>query len=153
VVQLVTRPPLSSAVLVVDETGVGRPVTELLALAMPGRRLLPVTITAGHVVIWAADGWGVNVPKKMLVSTMQVLLQADRLKVARGLAHAATLARELQAFRVKVTAAANETFEAWRERDHNDMVLAVALAAWAGETAVAIEARRDESGNVAYLVP
>ena len=27
----------------------------------------------------------------------------------------------------------NETFESWRERDHDDLVLAVALAAWLGE--------------------
>jgi hypothetical protein len=41
--------------------------------------------------------------------------------------------QELLAFRVKVAASANETFEAWRERDHDDLVLAVAVAAWTGE--------------------
>ena len=40
---------------------------------------------------------------------------------------------KLQAFRVKVTAAGNETFEAWRKRDHDDLVLAVACAAWLAE--------------------
>jgi hypothetical protein len=48
-------------------------------------------------------------------------------------AHAETLEMELQNFRVKITAAANETFEAWRERDHDDLVLALALAAWHAE--------------------
>src|SRR5262249_20623470 len=43
------------------------------------------------------------------------------------------LAKEMQAFRVKITTTGNETFEAWRERDHDDLVLAVALAAWLGE--------------------
>jgi hypothetical protein len=46
------------------------------------------------------------------------------------------LIKEFLAFRVKITAAANETFEAWRERDHDDMVLAVALACWLGESYV-----------------
>jgi hypothetical protein len=41
--------------------------------------------------------------------------------------------QELMNFRVKVAASANETFEAWRERDHDDLVLAVANAAWVGE--------------------
>ena len=27
----------------------------------------------------------------------------------------------------------NETFESWRERDHDDLVLAVALAIWFGD--------------------
>jgi hypothetical protein len=36
-------------------------------------------------------------------------------------------------FRIKVTASANETFEAWRERDHDDLVLAAAIAVWCAE--------------------
>ena len=36
-------------------------------------------------------------------------------------------------FTTKITTSANETYEAWRERDHDDMVLAVALAIWLGE--------------------
>ena len=45
----------------------------------------------------------------------------------------AVLMKELQTFRVKIRTSANETFESWRERDHDDMVLAVALAVWMGE--------------------
>jgi len=40
------------------------------------------------------------------------------------------LARELETFQVKLTEAGNETFESWRERDHDDLVLAVALVCW-----------------------
>ena len=72
-------------------------------------------------------------PKKELVASLQVLLQTRRLKVAKTLPEAATLVRELETFRVKVTEAANETFGAWREGQHDDLVLAVALAAWMGE--------------------
>jgi hypothetical protein len=72
------------------------------------------------------------VAKKELVSVLQVLLQSRRLKIA-PLPERDLLLREFQTFRVKVTAAANETFEAWRERDHDDMVPAVAIAAWLGE--------------------
>ncbi len=36
-------------------------------------------------------------------------------------------------FQVTVTKAANETFAARSERDHDDLLLAVALAAWWGE--------------------
>ena len=48
-------------------------------------------------------------------------------------ADAATLVRELQNFQVKLTAAANETFGVWREGQHDDLVLAVALACWWAE--------------------
>ena len=43
------------------------------------------------------------------------------------------LVRELLDFKVKITAAANETFGNFREGTHDDLVLAVAIAAWEGE--------------------
>ncbi len=41
--------------------------------------------------------------------------------------------RELGTFTVRITEAGNESSEAWREKDHDDLVLAVALACWAAE--------------------
>jgi hypothetical protein len=121
--------------LVVDQTGVGRAVVDMLTAAMAGRvncQFLPVTITAGEAVTVGEAGQ-VRVPKKELVGVLQVLLQTRRLRVAASLPDAATLVRELETFRVKITAAANETFGAWREGQHDDLVLAVGLAAWMGE--------------------
>jgi hypothetical protein len=127
--RLVQTPPLKNQLLVVDQTGVGRAVVEMFQPADYCARLRPVLITAGHAVTWEGS-W--HVPKKELVSVLQVLLQSRRLKIA-PLPEREILARELLAFRVKVTVSANETFEAWRERDHDDLVLAVALAAWLAE--------------------
>jgi hypothetical protein len=42
--------------------------------------------------------------------------------------------RELGTFTVRITEAGNESFEAWREKDRDDLVLAVALACWAAES-------------------
>jgi hypothetical protein len=47
-----------------------------------------------------------HVPKKELVSCLQVLLQGHRLKIAETLPEAKTLVRELETFQVKITAAA-----------------------------------------------
>ncbi len=69
----------------------------------------------------------------MLVSIVQVALQTDKLKVASALAEAQTLVRELQNFQVKITDAANDTYGAWREGTHDDLVLAVAMALYAGK--------------------
>jgi hypothetical protein len=79
----------------------------------------------------AAGSW--QVPKKELVSTLQVLLQTRRLQVAQRLPQAAALERELHAFRVRITESAHEMFGAERERDHDDLVMALALAAWVAE--------------------
>jgi hypothetical protein len=126
---------LSDPTLVVDQTGVGRAVVDILFDGLRGRVacvFFPVTITAGHAVT-SNDSGGLHVPKKDLISTLQVLLQGRRLQVARTLPEAAVLVKELENFRVKVTTAQQETFESWREGRHDDLVLAVSLAAWLGE--------------------
>jgi len=64
--------------------------------------------------------------------TVQVYLQSKRLKIASQLPEADTLTRELQNFQVKITDAANDTYGAWREGTHADLVLAAALALWTG---------------------
>jgi hypothetical protein len=128
-------PPL----VVVDATGVGHAVYEMFFERL-GRSGLSgsacaVTITGGSAVTHAATGrW--HVAKKALVSVLQVLLGTGRLHVAPALPDAKTLLRELGTFKVKVTDAKNESFEAWREKDHDDLVLAVALACWAAEAIV-----------------
>ncbi len=135
VVALLNKPPLPGCMLVVDQTGVGRAVVDLLKKGMADKvtcSLRGVTITAGQVPNAAGDG-GIRVPKKDLVGVLQTLLPTNRLLIAPGLPDAALLAKELENFRLKVTTAGNEIYEAWRDGQHDDLVLAVALAAWAGE--------------------
>jgi hypothetical protein len=62
-----------------------------------------------------------------------VLLQKRRLQVAHALPAAAVLVNELENFRTTVSLAKNDSFESWREGPHDDLVFAVALAAWLGE--------------------
>jgi hypothetical protein len=132
-----TNQPLREAPLVVDQTGVGRAVVDMLRQS--AGCIVPVTITGGHAVTRAEDG-SFHVPKKELVTALQVVLQAHRLQIARGLPDAAALVRELQQFQVKITVAANETFGVWRDGQHDDLVLAVALACWWAERTPPFEA-------------
>jgi hypothetical protein len=122
--------------LVVDGTGVGRPVVDMLAekLAHLDVELIAVMITAGHQATFGlrddgAQEW--HVPKRELVSAMQILLQGERLRIAKTLPEAATLEAELKNFRMKFTQSANAQYEAWREGDHDDLVLGTALPCWA----------------------
>ncbi len=116
--------------LYVDATGVGRPVVD--TMRAKGLRPVGVTITGGlDVNRKAADD--VRIPKSVLASLMQVVLQTERLKIAGEMPLTPVLERELQAFKVKISAAGNEGFEAWRESDHDDLVLAAAIAVWGAE--------------------
>ena len=93
-----------------------------------------MTIAAGHAATPDGRG-GWLVPRAVLVSTLQVLLQSRRLQVAGSLAEAAVLARELQNFRAKIStpATGDPLLAGWREGQNDDLVLAVAIAAWEGE--------------------
>lgn len=127
---LLGRPPLApdTTALIVDSTGVGRPVVDTMRRA--GLAPVPVTITAGYSTVHVPEDRGYRVPKRDLVSVMAVLLEQRRLHVAEALPQAATLRHELETFRRKVTPDGADTYSSWRESDHDDLVLAVALASW-----------------------
>lgn len=126
------RPRVS---LVVDQTGVGRPVVDMLREAGL-RRLTAITITAGDAV--SRDGFDVRVPKRELVSVMQVLLQSGRFQYAANLKLVPLLQKELLAFKVSISAQGHDSYNNdARENPHDDLVLAVALAAWVGESVAA----------------
>ena len=114
--------------LVVDATGVGRPVVDLLRQAKIST--IPVTISAGDKEAFDNEMGGWRVPKRILVSNLQVLLQTKILKFASDIEDIQILVNELLNFKVKITPTGNDTYEAWREGDHDDLVLAMALAAW-----------------------
>jgi len=117
----------SNAILVVDKTGVGQPVVD--DLRREGLPLVGVQITGGSTVTQVGKDF--RVPKADLISAFQVLVQGERLKIASSLEHAQTLKQEILNFRVKTNErTGNESFEAWREGDHDDLVLATALACW-----------------------
>jgi hypothetical protein len=124
-------PPAKQApALVTDATGVGRPVIDMMSKA--GLRPIAITITGGfdeNMVL--SNDW--RIPKRNLVSTLAVLLQSGRLKVAPDLVEGETFVTELSNFKVKISAAGHDSYNAWRESIHDDLVLSVALAAWWGE--------------------
>lgn len=134
VTMMMAKPLLGECPLVVDATGVGRPVIDMFhehkRWDFP---LTPVVITSGQHV--THDKGFTHVPKRDLVSTVQVLLQSRRLRFpqASKLPEVATLVRELGSFQVKVTTAANDIYGAWREGAHDDLVLGLALVTWYAE--------------------
>jgi len=116
--------------LFVDKTGVGAPVVD--AMREMGIVLTAISITAGSTVRHI-DSFNTNVSKSILASTLDIALGEDRLEITAAATGSEILKVELQNFRVKKTAAGNDTMEAWRESMHDDLVLAAALAIWGAE--------------------
>jgi hypothetical protein len=131
VARLVRSSPLKElpAILLVDKTGVGAAVLDSFTHARIGA--VAITLHGGSAVSRDPQRAGFRVPKRDLVTITQVLLQNGHLKVAASLPEAATLRRELLDFRVKINPqTAHDSYEHWREGDHDDLVLAVSMAAW-----------------------
>jgi hypothetical protein len=113
--------------LVIDQTGVGAPVADLLRERDLTFR--SVVITGGDKV--NREGSTYRVPKRDLVSSLEVSLQTGALKVAEGLELWPALRQEMQNFRRKINLqTAHDSYEHWRESDHDDLVLATCLACW-----------------------
>jgi hypothetical protein len=132
--------PPKSARLVIDATGVGAPVVDMVRRAdLGGIEVTAVTITGGNAVHRNGHR-AASVPKRDLVSTLQVLLQSGRLKIAEGLPLARLLSVELLNFRATISLAGHDSYgagadAAWREAGTNDdLVLAVALSCWVAES-------------------
>ncbi len=86
---------LPAAALVVDATGVGRPIVDQLRSAL--NEVIAVTITAGKEST-LKDGM-FYVPKRVLIGALVTALENEQLQIASSLRYAAALVAELQSFR------------------------------------------------------
>jgi len=126
---LMASDELRAAWLFVDGTGVGVAVKDLFQAAYLGRRMgrnwpVTVTITGGE------KGTGYHLPKRDLLSAVQVPLQQERLKISAGLALGPVLERELTSFRMKLSTNGHDSYDVIRREGegHGDLVIALALA-------------------------
>jgi len=136
---------LKKAWIVIDFTGVGRPVLDMFQK----RDTLAhgISITGGDRAHRVPGGFAV--PKRDLVACLVGLLQQQRLKIPGSLNIKHVLIKELQNFKIKVSSTGHDSYEAWRESDHDDLVLAVAMAAFFGDKVLRQkETTRSIMGNV-----
>ena len=149
-------------VIAVDTTGVGRPVADMLNARLhewlhedENTRIDAAWITiTGADLVTKVEGGGLRVPKRDLASAPLVLMQNRQLKIAESLQLAPVLRRELLNFKVKINiATGHDSYEAWREGDHDDLVLAVAMACWVGERYMRKEESLPRPGRIAAEVP
>jgi hypothetical protein len=118
----------SQCTVAVDATGVGEPVMDMLRAESMGCEVSAVKITGGEMESQAGAVW--NVPKRNLLAGLQVLLEKKQLKIARRLAEAGPLVRELTNVQMTMGSGGRVRMSADGYGEHDDLVIALALACW-----------------------
>jgi len=157
---------LSGSILAVDGTGVGRPIIDLFW----DRGLSPWSITIigsgeakndamdsvrkGGMIVTPSyrDQLTWRVPKRDLVGALAIAFQTKMIKISSQLPDAKILTDELLNFKVKInTKTAHDSYEAWREGDHDDLVLAVAIALWVARRVGTLTAPISNAGGFSSI--
>src|SRR5882762_8049996 len=100
--ELLRRPALAGrCTLVMDATGVGAPVLDMLRKANLGCWIAPVILTGGERESHSGGLW--HVPKRDLITGLQVMLEKRELGLPAKLAASRTLARELAEMEERTT--------------------------------------------------
>jgi hypothetical protein len=115
-----------------------------------GRWTSPATMTRPHYDVLRAESDRARPPNPPLsvrhlerfdlgTRYTTIVERVKEMANAPPLPESATLKRELLSFRVKVNpATAHDSYEHWREGDHDDLVLATAMACWFREASYAM---------------
>ena len=124
--RLASREPLKGHVqVIVDATGVGAPVVDLLRRGGLGCPVVPVLITSGDIE--SSDGVRYRVPKRDLLAGLQVAFQKRRLGLSAEMPAVPLIVEELRGMRVRMSEDGHERISG---RRHDDLVLALSLAWW-----------------------
>jgi len=111
-----------------DITGTGRAPVELFKGAGINPQLITITGAATTEEETEPNDW--RIPKIELIGNLQVLLESERLQMARDLDLVSDLTDELNKFSMKPPRINPNDPESWREGQFDDLVFAVAVAAW-----------------------
>lgn len=118
--------------LIADVTGVGEAVVKLFkdqSISIDIR----VTISNGNSAVREEHTNKWNVPKKDLVSSLQISFQTNLLKIAKDIDDVDIITNELINFKIDKVKLKNDPLsieESWREKINDDYVFAAAVAVW-----------------------
>lgn len=132
---------LPGASLALDYTGVGRPVYDMFLDA--GLKPTGILIHDGAAVNHDFGTYIYRVPKRDLIGILKVCFQNGQvdqrpaMRISNKLKLAETLKTEILNLKLKIDpVTAHDSYSAWREGDHDDLVLAAGILLWHGENSL-----------------
>jgi hypothetical protein len=128
-INLVNAPKIKELkpTVIIDYIGVGRGIYDMAVEQPELRTMKAVTATGGEAI--KDDDPFFHVPKVELATTAQGLFSRQLLQIAKDLANAEELTREIKSYIIKRTPAGNLQFEA-QQGSHDDLTSALEMACW-----------------------
>lgn len=118
---------------ILDSTGVGEAVAELVEKAMPYADIVKCYITGGirpNIDEWSKS---VTLPKSAMVSNLVALFDAGQISLTKRSKEIDAMLEELQNYEIRVSSEGRDQFGAFKGGSYDDLVTSLALATWCGE--------------------
>lgn len=128
-----TQLKIYSPILIVDFTGVGAPVYDILT--KNGLKPVAFTITGGNTPKIVSK-YKVNVPKQDMVASLQIALQNNVIRIPSNTNELEQLKAEIQNFTMKINKNNKESFGALQDGIHDDIVMALCMSIWYADFAL-----------------
>jgi len=104
--------------LLIDATGIGHTVVELIRQSQTKARVQPVMLTTGHVARQLKDGY-LSLPRPDLVNSLKMVFELGRIQLESTAPGFPDIERELIQFQ-----------PSGDQQEHDDLVMALGLAVW-----------------------
>jgi hypothetical protein len=118
--------------VVVDATGVGRPVVDIVRVPLKDLHvpLTDATFTYGENLVGEVGRYGqsMSIGKAYLVSRLQALFQTGRVQLPANHPEAAALTKELLDYEIRVDPEGSDKYGAFKTGAHDDLVTALGLS-------------------------
>lgn len=121
-------PPTLRLRLLVDQTGVGAPVLDLIRAALRDSACTITGVTFACGDRYERGGREARLGKAFLVSHLQALLQTGRIQLPRASREAQSMREELLNYQIKVDPDGMAKFGAFSTGAHDDLATALGLA-------------------------
>jgi len=128
-----SRVKLYNPTLIVDFTGVGAPVYDMLV--KNGLKPVAFTITGGTQPN-ITNRHKMSVPKRDMVASLQIALQNRNIKIPSNINELEQLKSEIQNFHIKIDKSSSTTFGALRDSVHDDIIMALCMSIWYADYAL-----------------
>jgi phage FluMu gp28-like protein len=118
---------------VLDATGLGAPICELVEKALPLADVKRVYITGGINTTEGSEYNEYRVPKGQLISGLMAAFDSKSIYMTNRSKEIDQIVTELAEFEIHISDSGRDTFDDRGKGHHSDLVVALALAVWAAD--------------------